>query len=208
MIRGLLTGAAATLLIGLPVLTLAGTAAPSVQSVAAANNAVAEAPRLRDGVNRLIELLEQFRANGNKLQRESAMEYLEREVTRYFDYRYMARWAAGPSWSELDQGQRRSLEQKLKELLYATLANNLAANGGRQVRYFSPRPEAGGNQVTLTVWIVGGADLPVKLDFRFYRSALGWRVFDVAANRNSAALYYRHLFHSMLREHGTQWLNG
>ncbi|MEW8429523.1 MAG: ABC transporter substrate-binding protein [Candidatus Thiodiazotropha sp.] len=32
------------------------------------------------------------------------------------------------------------------------------------------------------------------MDFRFYRSEAGWKVFDVSANGNSAVAYYRRHF--------------
>ena len=35
---------------------------------------------------------------------------------------------------------------------------------------------------------------PVKLEFRFYKGAQGWKIFDVVANRTSAVVYYRRYF--------------
>ena len=41
--------------------------------------------------------------------------------------------------------------------------------------------------------------IPTKLDFRFYKSKDGWKIFDVKAAGNSAVVYYRKMFREMYR---------
>ena len=40
--------------------------------------------------------------------------------------------------------------------------------------------------------------IPTKLEFRFYKSTDGWKIFDVKAEGNSAVVYYRKQFREML----------
>ena len=43
---------------------------------------------------------------------------------------------------------------------------------------------------------------PVRLEFRFYWSSQGWKVYDAVANGASAVAFYRSYFSRMLRRHG------
>jgi phospholipid transport system substrate-binding protein len=41
--------------------------------------------------------------------------------------------------------------------------------------------------------------IPTKLEFRFYKSKDGWKIFDVKAAGNSAVVYYRNQFKHLYR---------
>jgi phospholipid transport system substrate-binding protein len=161
---------------------------------------------LREGVGKLIEFMEQVR--GGQAEQQDTLAFLDREITPYFDFAYMARWVGGSLYPRLNAAQRVQLQAKLKRLFYSTLAAKLGSYEDRTIRYFAPRPGRSGREITLTAWIVQPQAMPIKLDFRFYSSPHGWRVFDVVANRTSAVMYYRQYFNRMLRRHGPEWLQG
>jgi phospholipid transport system substrate-binding protein len=134
-----------------------------------------------------------FLRTSQDLQPEQISAYLESEVAPYFDFNYMATWAAGPLNRQMDDQQRQAFSEKVKQMLLGTLAKRLTSYENQEVRFFRPR-WVGDNEVKVRVGILQAGGYPASLDFRFYRSAAGWKVFDVTANGNSALAFYRRYF--------------
>ncbi|WP_081417692.1 MlaC/ttg2D family ABC transporter substrate-binding protein [endosymbiont of Riftia pachyptila] len=118
-----------------------------------------------------------------------------------FDFAYMARWAAGPAYRTMNETQREVMARKIKHLLLGTLAKRLSVYDDQGMRLFHSR-RVGRNEAKVTVGIMGSAGYPAKLIFRLYRGEAGWKVFDVAANGNSALAYYRRHFARKLAGRG------
>jgi phospholipid transport system substrate-binding protein len=131
------------------------------------------------------------------------MAYLKKEIAPYFDFAYMTRWAAGPAWREMNAAQRAEMQEKLTTSFLTTLAQKLTTYSNQPIRYLTPRGH-GSDEVTVSAWIMQPAGYPTKLDFRFYKSKDGWKVFDVKAAGNSAVVYYRDQFRNMYRYSGGQ----
>ena len=149
---------------------------------------------LRRGLDSLISFADRENEPSN---REIGL-FLEQEIAPYFDFAYMARWVAGQAWQNMNMEQRARLEQRLAQKFLGTLAERLTAFGGQQVRVLRPRARKG-NEVDVAVAVQNPGGYPARLNFRFYRSKQGWKVFDVAANGNSAVAYYRQNFKRMMR---------
>ena len=144
------------------------------------------AATLREGVDELLEFLGQ-EDKPNKLQ---VAAFLDKTIAPYFDFDYMAKWVAGPRYAAMSSEQREALAASLEARFLGTLAAKLAKYEGQQVRYFRPRRGARGS-VNVTLGILRPGSYPSKLQFRMYRSADGWKVYDVIANGRSAVAYYR-----------------
>ena len=134
-----------------------------------------------------VEKLTRFIRSGQAQDRVKAMSFLETEVAPYFDFEYMTRWAAGPAWRSMSPEQRARMQSKLTSYT------------NQPIRYFTPRGQ-GSNDVSVSAWIMQTNGIPTKLDFRFYRSEDGWKIFDVKAAGNSAVVYYRNMFRKMHRQ--------
>jgi phospholipid transport system substrate-binding protein len=152
---------------------------------------------LREGMTKLLRFL---RSSNNPQPQQISM-FLEREVAPYFDFAYMATWAAGPMNRHMNDQQRRELGQQIKQMLLGTLAKRLSSYDNQDVRFFRPR-WVGNNEVKVRVGILQAGGYPANLDFRFYRSEAGWKVFDVTANGNSALAFYRTYFTDQARTQG------
>lgn len=152
---------------------------------------------LREGMTKLLRYL---RTNENPQPRQISA-FLEREVAPHFDFAYMATWAAGPMSRQMNEQQRLQLAQTIKELLLGTLAKRLASYDNQDVRFFRPR-RIGDNEVKMRVGILRAEGYPATIDFRFYRSESGWKVFDVSANGTSALAYYRRHFANQRQAQG------
>ena len=137
-------------------------------------------------MDKLLEYLSQ-KDTPNKLQ---AAAFLDREIAPYFDFAYMAKWVAGPAYSGMSEADRKALTAKIEAEFLSSLATQLGKYDGQQVRYMRPRPGPSGS-VKVPVGILRPGDYPSKMTFRMYRSADGWKVYDVEANGRSAAAHYR-----------------
>ncbi len=161
---------------------------------AAVPQEVAPGMILREGVTKLLKFMRQSeQPNPQKIA-----AFLEAEIAPYFDFDYMADWAAGPMKRSMTERQKAELGQQVKTLLLGTLAKRLGNYNNQDVRFYRPR-SSGRNEVKVRVGILQAGGYPANLDFRFYRSESGWKVFDVAANGNSALAYYRQHFLNQMR---------
>ncbi|MCU7920487.1 MAG: ABC transporter substrate-binding protein [Candidatus Thiodiazotropha sp. (ex Epidulcina cf. delphinae)] len=155
---------------------------------------------LREGMTKLLRFLRQ----SDRPDPQTISAFLEQEVAPYFDFDYMATWAAGPMNRRMNDQQRVEMAQTIKEMLLGTLTERLGSYSNQDVRFFRPR-RAGENEVKVRVGILQAGGYPANIDFRFYRSEAGWKVFDVSANGNSALAFYRQYFMSRLRSRTPNW---
>lgn len=171
----------------------AATASPSVPGwpyAAPQRPALADAGAMvRKGMEQLLDFLQQQ-------PRPSALKlaaFLDRKVTPYFDFEYMARSAVGPAYRRMNAEQRTGVVQKIEQDFLETLSKRLAGFEDQKVRYF-PARRGRGQRTSVTVGIGNPGRYPARLDFRMYHGKDGWKVYDVAANGNSAVNYYRQKF--------------
>jgi len=152
---------------------------------------------LQEGVGKLL----QFMRQPEKPAPQTIARFLEREIAPYFDFDYMAVWAAGPMGRYMNGRERAELARSIKRMLLGTLAERLASYENQEVRFF-PARRTGGNEATVRVGILQAGGYPANIDFRFYPSHDGWKVFDVSANGNSALVYYRQYFNRRMATQG------
>ena len=148
---------------------------------------------LKRGITKLTKFIKSGAAKDNA----QAMKFIQTQIAPYFDFEYMTRWAAGPAWRRMSPEQRATMQQQLTSSFLKTLAQKLNTYSEQPIRYFTPRGQ-GRDDVSVRAWIMQPTGIPTKLEFRFYRSKDGWKIFDVKAAGNSAVVYYRKQFRDML----------
>jgi len=144
---------------------------------------------LKRGIDQLID----FMGGPQARSPEAVSRFLQQQIAPYFDFAYMARWAAGPAYRKMTEAQREAMAEKIKRLLLGTLAKRLSGYDGQGMQLFYSR-RVSRNESKVTVGVMGREGYPAKLVFRLYRGKAGWKVFDVSANGNSALVYYRQHF--------------
>jgi phospholipid transport system substrate-binding protein len=144
---------------------------------------------LREGMGKLLKFMRQ----PERPSPQAIATFLQSEIAPYFDFAYMSRWVAGPMNRRMTDQQRIELAQSIEQLLLSTLAERLSSYQNQDVYSYPPR-RVGENEVKVRVAILQANAYPANLDFRFYRSGNGWKVFDVTANGSSALIYYRQYF--------------
>jgi phospholipid transport system substrate-binding protein len=141
-----------------------------------------------------IAQLVTFTRSGASDDRMATIAFLEREMARDVDFDAMTRSAAGPLYRRMDTAQRNEVRSRIKEHFLSTLAGGLSGYDLRNIRVVANLgSRRRGHDASVSVYLRQPRGPATRLDFRFYRSRSGWKVYDVAANGRSATLYYRGL---------------
>lgn len=144
---------------------------------------------LKQGLKKLLGFFSQNKAPSPEL----IAAFLDKEISPYFDFDYMAKWSAGAFYNRLNNLEKKEVANELKTRFLSTMAQKLSSFDKQSVRYLAPKVGNKG-QVELSIAIDNRGGYPAKLDFRLYKSSNGWKVYDVSANGSSALVYYRQYF--------------
>jgi phospholipid transport system substrate-binding protein len=165
----------------------------------------APAPATPDQViRRGLDRLTGFLMGAQNPHPETIRVFLEREIAPHFDFAYMARWSAGPMYRRMTPEQHGRMAGLLEGMFLSALARNLGTYSRPlpRVDVFPTRTAASGSQATVHARFISANGTLSRLNFRFYWSDHGWRIFDVSANGASAVAYYRSYFGDMFRRYG------
>lgn len=154
-----------------------------------------------------IAHLEDFVASGGATNPQATREFLTVLATPLFDFEGFGRFSAGRLASRLSDEQMDGVVDSVRAMFLDALAQNLGTfvDPMPQVR-IRPVRSSYENQAQVRAHVSRPGAPPVVLDFRLYRHHDGWRVFDVSANGNSAATYFRALVQREWRRDGLAWL--
>lgn len=165
--------------------TVAGAPTAGGSGPAAADPAVL----LRHGVERLLDFL---RRNPPP---DALAAFLDAEIAPFFDFHYMTRSAAPGPFARLDPRSQAIMVERVKSSFLGKMAEKLGGYAGQQVRFLAARDGHDGRTATVPVLVANPGGYPSRLEFRLYDASAGgpprWRVFDVAANGQSAIVFYR-----------------
>jgi phospholipid transport system substrate-binding protein len=155
---------------------------------------------IRQGIDRLVGFL---MGSGNP-DPQTVRNFVELELAPHFDFAYMARWAAGPLFHRLSPQHRAALATRLRLLFLDALARHLGTVDRPlpRVDVFPARPGRTISEAVVYSRVLSERRPPVRLEFRFYWSNQGWKVYDAVANGASAVAFFRSYFTRELRRHG------
>lgn len=145
-------------------------------------------------VERGMEMMLAFLNQEQRPDKDALMAFLGNEIVLFFDFPYMAKSAAGPVYRHMDEKQRDRLADNIQQQFLAAMAARMQGYDSQQIKVVSQRYGRGGYTATVSVAVLQPKGYPARLDFRFYRAKDGWKVFDVAANGQSAVIHYRRQF--------------
>jgi phospholipid transport system substrate-binding protein len=152
---------------------------------------------VREGISKL----QAFMAGGGGVEPDKAMAFIEEKIAPYFDFDYMAEWAAGYHWRRMSEQAKARLTRQIRDRFLRALARHLGAYDLPVVRVQSARRGSSPGEALVPTVVIPrrGGGAPLRLNFRFYRSPAGWKIFDVTANNQSAVMYYRQQFNQSMR---------
>lgn len=156
---------------------------------------------VKDNVNRLIELL---KANRDTYARDHKKLYavVHEQVLPHFDFRVMSRSVLGRYWREASDEQRDRFVNEFRDLLVRTYATALLKYTNEQVRYLPFRFSPDDKTAVVKTEVVqqGGPAIPIQ--YSFYQTESGWKVYDVTIEGVSLVTNYRTTYANKVKTDG------
>lgn len=133
-------------------------------------------------------------------------ELVEAKVLPNFDFNRMTQLAMGRHWPKASAQQKQVLVAEFRNLLVRTYATSLTEFGGQSVEFknFSMKPEDTEVVVRSEIRQPGGQ--PISIDYSMYKTAFGWKVYDVTIDNVSLVTNYRATFANTIRQSGIDGL--
>ncbi|GAB6051999.1 hypothetical protein JCM17960_08190 [Magnetospira thiophila] len=145
-----------------------------------------------------IGKLRSFVMQNREADKTAMLGFVTSEIAPYFDFNHMTKWAMGPRWSEMNEAERAKAGGWLTENFLEALVRHMGVYQGARTQIQRAYEGRDGRATTSTVPVTvetrnGNV---TNLEFRFYKSKDGWKVYDVKANGQSALMFYRNAFNS------------
>jgi phospholipid transport system substrate-binding protein len=143
--------------------------------------------------------------DGRSLGQSGRFARLAPVVNRTFDLSFMARLAAGPSWSTLSPAQQQQLTEAFSHYVSATYADRFDSYSGEQLQVTGERPS--GADVIVQTRIVKPNGEATTLNYLMREHQGSWQISDVYLDGTISQLaVQRSEFNSILRREGVDGL--
>ena len=150
-------------------------------------------------------ILQLIKTNKDEYAREPRKLYamVDREVLPYFDFRVMSRSVLTRYWKDASDEQREKFVKEFRDLLVRTYATALLKYTNQELRILPFRAAPEDKTVLVKSEIVQGGGAPnIAMNYSFYRSDEGWKIYDVAIEGVSLVTNYRTAYAEKVRAQG------
>ncbi len=149
------------------------------------------------------QVLATLRANpavkGSEVNRINAL--IDELIAPHSDFGRTTAISLGRHWNTASAAQKRDLEREFRSLLVLVYAGGLRGFGDQTVQFRPFRPGPDDDLAVVRTYVINRGQ-PIQVDYRLYKSANGWKIFDV----NVAGLWlteaYRSQFAPILNDGG------
>jgi phospholipid transport system substrate-binding protein len=133
-------------------------------------------------------------------------QLVEDKVLPHFDFNRMTQLAVGKHWPGATPQQKQALVAQFRNLLVRTYSRSLTEFSNQTVEFkpLTLMPED--TDVTVHTEIRQPGAQPLPIDYSMYKTAFGWKVYDVAIDNVSLVTNYRASFSSTIRQSGIDGL--
>lgn len=131
---------------------------------------------------------------------------VEDKVLPHFDFNRMTQLALGKHWNSATPKQKQQLVKEFRALLVRTYSTSLTAFKDQAIEFkpFSMRPDE--TEVTVQTEVKQPGGKPIPINYDMYKTAFGWKVYDVSIDSVSLVINYRSSFASTIRQSGIDGL--
>ena len=141
--------------------------------------------------------------NGNLTR---VYQLVEAKVLPNFDFNRMTQLALGKHWPRATAKQKQSLVNEFRNLLVRTYSGSLTAFTNQTVEFKPLTMKPDDTDVTVRSEIRQPGGQPIPINYSMYRTAFGWKVYDVTIDGVSLVTNYRASFSSTIRQSGIDGL--
>ncbi|MFZ3040955.1 MAG: ABC transporter substrate-binding protein [Thiobacillus sp.] len=133
-------------------------------------------------------------------------QLVEAKILPNFDFNRMTQLTLGRHWSRANAKQKQELVTEFRNLLVRTYSSSLTAFTDQTIDFkpFAMKPDD--TDVTVRSEIRQPGGQPIPINYSFYKTAFGWKVYDVTIDGVSLITNYRSSFASTIRQSGIDGL--
>jgi len=159
----------------------------------------------RTTTQEVLTILKQDKAlqNGNL---NKVYQLVEAKVLPNFDFNRMTQLALGKHWPRATAKQKQELVTEFRNLLVRTYSSSLTAFSNQTVDFKPLTMKPDDTDVTVRSEIRQPGGQPIPIDYSMYKTAFGWKVYDVTIDSVSLVTNYRASFASTIRQKGIDGL--
>jgi len=155
----------------------------------------------REATDKIVALL---KANKNDYSKDQKKLYamVDEHVLPHFDFRAMSRTVLGRNWREATEDQRTNFSSEFRNLLVRTYATALLKYNDEQIVYLPFRMSPEDRTVTVKSEVRRQDGPPIAIQYSFYHTDKGWKVYDVAIEGASLVSTYQSTFAARVQKEG------
>jgi phospholipid transport system substrate-binding protein len=131
---------------------------------------------------------------------------VEAKILPNFDFNRMTQLAVGKHWPRATAQQKQSLVTEFRNLLVRTYSTSLTAFSDQTVEFKPLALKPDDTEVSVRSEIRQPGGQPIQIDYSMYKTAFGWKVYDVTIDGVSLVTNYRASFSSTIRQNGIDGL--
>ena len=132
--------------------------------------------------------------SGDREAREKALASAKQKILPHIDFERMTRLAVGRAWRSADARQREALIAQFSTLITRTYSAAIDAYDGHETQV-DPLPlSPGDNDVIVRSRFKKSDAPPVEVNYAMWKSAQGWKVYDISVENVSLVITYRSQF--------------
>lgn len=133
-------------------------------------------------------------------------QLVEAKILPNFDFNRMTQLAVGKNWPRASAQQKQALVTEFRNLLVRTYATSLTAFSNQSIDFKPLAMKPDDDDVTVRSEIRQPGGQPLPIDYSMYKTAFGWKVYDVSIDGVSLVTNYRASFASAVRQGGIDGL--
>ena len=133
-------------------------------------------------------------------------QLVEAKILPNFDFNRMTQLVIGKHWPRASAQQKQALVTEFRNLLVRTYSNSLTAFTNQTVEFKPLVMKPGDDDVTVRSEIRQPGGQPIPIDYSMYKTAFGWKIYDVTIDSVSLVTNYRSSFSSTIRQNGIDGL--
>jgi ABC-type transport system involved in resistance to organic solvents, auxiliary component len=133
-------------------------------------------------------------------------ELVESKILPNFDFNRMTQLAVGKYWPGASAQQKQALVSEFRNLLVRTYASSLTAFSNQTVEFKPLARKPTDTDVTVRSEVSQPGGQPIPINYSMYKTAYGWKVYDVSIDGVSLVTNYRGSFGATIRRSGIDGL--
>jgi phospholipid transport system substrate-binding protein len=132
-------------------------------------------------------------------------ELVNQKILPYTDFTRTTRLVMGRNWNTATPEQQKQIVEQFKMLLIRTYSGALAQVRNQTVEYKPFRASPSDTDVVVRSVVMNNGS-PIQLDYRLYKTAQGWRVYDINVLGAWLIQAYQQQFSEQISQHGVAGL--